>query len=51
MTREEYIARMNSEDDWAPGWDAIEENSTSYTQAGNHLIMVLRSMQELVWRR
>ena len=25
MTREEYIARMNSEDDWSPGWDAIEE--------------------------
>ena len=25
MTREEYLARMNSEDDWAPGWDAIEE--------------------------
>ena len=25
MTREEYVARMNSEDDWAPGWDAVEE--------------------------
>lgn len=25
MTREEYLARMNSEDDWAPGWDAVEE--------------------------
>ena len=25
MTQEEYRARMNSEDDWAPGWDAIEE--------------------------
>ena len=25
MTREEYMARLNSEDDWAPGWDAVEE--------------------------
>ena len=25
MTREEYVARMNSEDDWAPDWDAVEE--------------------------
>ena len=25
MTKEEYIKRMNEEDDWAPGWDAIEE--------------------------
>ena len=25
MTKEEYIKRMNEEDDWVPGWDAIEE--------------------------
>lgn len=24
MTKDEYIKRMNEEDDWAPGWDAIE---------------------------
>lgn len=24
MTKEEYIKRINEEDDWAPGWDAIE---------------------------
>ncbi len=24
MTKEEYIAKMKSEEDWAPGWDAIE---------------------------
>ena len=47
MTREEYIARMNSEDDWAPGWDAIEEELNRLYQAGNRLIMGLRSMQEL----
>lgn len=25
MTREEYISRMNEDMDWAPGWDAVEE--------------------------
>ncbi|MCQ2465201.1 MAG: suppressor of fused domain protein [Oscillospiraceae bacterium] len=25
MTREEYIAKMNEDLDWAPGWDAVEE--------------------------
>ena len=24
MTREEYVERMEKEDDWAPGWDAID---------------------------
>ncbi|WP_185715009.1 suppressor of fused domain protein [Gulosibacter macacae] len=24
MSRDEYIARAEAEDDWAPGWDAIE---------------------------
>ena len=24
MTKEEYIRKMNEENDWAPGWDAIE---------------------------
>lgn len=24
MTREEYVERMEREDDWAPGWDAID---------------------------
>ena len=24
MTREEYIKKMNEDDEWAPGWDAIE---------------------------
>lgn len=24
MTKEEYIKRMHTEDDWAPGWDAID---------------------------
>ena len=24
MTKEEYIEKMNSDDDWAPGWDAID---------------------------
>ena len=25
MTKEEYLKRMKEEHDWAPGWDAIEE--------------------------
>lgn len=25
MSREEYLARAAAEDDWAPGWDAIDE--------------------------
>lgn len=25
MTKEEYIKRMHDEEDWAPGWDAIDE--------------------------
>ena len=24
MTKEEYIEKMNADDDWAPGWDAID---------------------------
>ena len=24
MTREEYVERMNSDAEWAPGWDAVE---------------------------
>ena len=24
MTREEYVERIEKEDDWAPGWDAID---------------------------
>lgn len=24
MTKEEYIKRMNEQEDWTPGWDAIE---------------------------
>ena len=30
MTKEEYLERKNKEEDWAPGWDAIEEEFTSY---------------------
>ena len=24
MTKEEYIKRMKEDDEWAPGWDAID---------------------------
>ena len=24
MTKEEYIAKMNEDHEWAPGWDAIQ---------------------------
>ncbi len=25
MTREEYAAKMNADEEWAPGWDAVEQ--------------------------
>ena len=25
MTKEEYIQKMNKQEDWAPGWDAIDD--------------------------
>ena len=46
MTREEYVEKMKKDDDWAPGWDAIDREFDRCIPDKSLLITVQISTQE-----
>lgn len=46
MTKEEYRKRMDEDNEWAPGWDAIEAEFDRLYPGKEPLIMVRRFTRE-----
>lgn len=43
MTKEEYISKMQEDENWTPGWDAIEEEFDRFGQKIDHYMTTLKS--------